>query len=88
LAVGTLLIATPIREGETVTNQFEEDSDKAKDALESENLKAAKRSGGDVERSGGDVESTGVATTDSGGDVESTGEATTDSGGDVESDPA
>jgi hypothetical protein len=87
LAVGTLLIATPIREDETVTNPFEEESDKAKDALDlggdGEEFDAMKRSGGDVEFSGGDVE-----VGDSGGDVESTGEETTDSGGDVESDPA
>jgi hypothetical protein len=69
-----------------VTNPFEEESDKAKDALDAgadgEKFKAAKRSGGDVERSGGDVEAPA-----SGGDVESTGTAHADSGGDVESDP-
>ena len=68
-----------------MTNPIEEESDKAKDALDAgadgEKFKAAKRSGGDVERSGGDVEAPA-----SGGDVESTG-ASTDSGGDVESDP-
>ena len=69
-----------------MTNQFEEESDAAKDALglgdDAEGLAAAKRSGGDVEsrKSGGDVEF-------SGGDVESTGEETPDSGGDVESEP-
>ena len=77
-----------------MTNPFEEESDKAKDALDAgadgEKFKAAKRSGGDVERSGGDVERSGgdVEAPDSGGDVESTGTAHADSGGDVESDPA
>jgi len=80
-------MATPIREDEAVTNPFEEESDKAEDALDlggdGEEFDALKRSGGDVEFSGGDVEAP-----DSGGDVESTGEETADSGGDVESDPA
>jgi hypothetical protein len=75
-----------------VTNQFEEESDAAKDALgvgdEADDAAALKRSGGDVEakKSGGDVEARSggdVESRKSGGDVEVGGE-TPDSGGDVE----
>ncbi|HEY4571341.1 MAG TPA: hypothetical protein VIH10_17850 [Kribbella sp.] len=75
-----------------MTNQFDEESDAAKDALglgdEADELSALKKSGGDVEarKSGGDVEAKSggdVEAQKSGGDVEVGGE-TPDSGGDVE----
>ena len=55
-----------------MTNPFEEESDAAKEAWTGRRVRAAKRSGGDVElkASGGDVEFSGGDVEVSGGDVE------------------